>query len=309
MGTPKTVHLYLMDGTPSGRIKCSLTNWIGVVYLLPRTHLQESKSRRDLKQTGVYMLFGTDDASGESHAYVGQARQRKNGNGVLGRIIEHVGDEKLDYFTHALAIVTSNDSFGATEVSYLENAFYNQALETGRLNVTNGNDPSPGRVTEEKKAELDEFISFAKIAIGSLGYRLFDTVDEDKINLRTPRYSETVTTEPVLYLTAADIKGKGRQTAEGFVVLAGSQLRPQITSSAPDTVRTNRVRYADRINADHRLLQDTLFSSPSSASNFLMGSSTNGRDYWKNEAGISLAEIERRELGSSDAKETNITTK
>ena len=80
-------------------------------------------------------------------------------------------EEKLDYWTHAIALVTSNNSFGPTEISYLENQFTNIAKDAGRYQVTNGNDPSPGTVTEEKQAELDEFIDYARLITGALGYR------------------------------------------------------------------------------------------------------------------------------------------
>lgn len=300
MATAKTVTLFLMDGTPSGRIKCSLTNWIGQVYLIPRTDLAKCKDRPELNQTGVYLLFGSDDATGEDLVCVGQARERKNQKGVLGRIVEHIGEEKLDYFTHAIVIITSNDSFGPTEISYLENAFYRQALAAARVRATNSNDPSPGKVTEEKQAELDEFISYSKIAIGSLGYRLFDVVDEAKKDTPTPQTPTPTGAEPELYLDSAGAKGKGRQTADGFVVLAGSRLRAEMTHSVPESAKANRAKYAERISAEGELLQDTLFNSPSAASDFLTGSSTSGKVYWKNANGITLRDLERSELEITD---------
>lgn len=33
-----------MDGEANGRIKCSLTNWTGIAYKIPRTEIEESKS-------------------------------------------------------------------------------------------------------------------------------------------------------------------------------------------------------------------------------------------------------------------------
>ncbi|PMD04088.1 hypothetical protein, partial [Brevibacterium paucivorans] len=80
--------------------------------------------------------------------------------------------------THAVIRVTSDDSLGPTEISYLENAFHSRALAAGRVRTLNSNDPSPGTVTEEKKADLEEFIAYATIAIGSLGYRIFEKADE-----------------------------------------------------------------------------------------------------------------------------------
>lgn len=289
MPNPKTVMLYLMDGTPTGRMKCSLSNWIGVVYLIPRADLGKCKDRPELNQTGVYLLFGTNEKTGDELAYVGQARERKNGNGVLGRIAEHVGEEKLDYFTHAVVIITSNDSFGPTEISYLENSFYQQALKAARVQVTNGNDPSPGKVTEEKQAELEEFINYAKIAIGSLGYHLFDEV---ATNTRSVPQTEN---ESLLFLNSSSASGKGRQTSEGFVVFKGAKLSEGLTASCPDTIKRLREKYANRIE-NGELTEDTLFSSPSAAAGFLMGSSANGRLHWRDAQNVSLAELEAREL-------------
>ena len=158
MAAPRTVQMFLMDGSPHGRIKCSLDNWVGKVYLIPRTEIIRSKDRPELTQTGIYLLFGTDTETGEELIYVGQARERKNGNGVLSRVMEHLSEEKLDYFTHAILIIDADNSFGPTEISYLENAFYQLALTADRVRAVNSSDPSPGNVTEEKKAALDEFI-------------------------------------------------------------------------------------------------------------------------------------------------------
>ena len=94
--------------------------------------------------------------------------------------MEHFRQEKNEYFTHAVMLVTSDDSLGPTEISYLENAFHSRALAAGRVRTLNSNDPSPGTVTEEKQADLEEFIAFATIAIGSLGYRIFEKADDDK---------------------------------------------------------------------------------------------------------------------------------
>lgn len=299
MAFARTVRLFLMDGSPSGRIKCSLTNWTGQVYLIPRTEIARSKGRLELSRTGIYFLFGTDSETGEDLLYIGQARERKNGNGVLGRIAEHIGEEKLDYFTHAIIVVTSDDSFGPTEISYLENYFYQQAIQADRVKVMNGNDPSPGKVGEEKKAELDEFTANANICIGSLGYKVFDVVDGAKTAPVTPTEAPAKKAEPPLYLNAAGATGTGRQTTEGFVILQGAQLRTELTHSAPKAVAKDRERLADRIDSAGVLTRDTLFSSPSAASNFLMGASTSGKLQWKNADGVSLGDLEKAEMESN----------
>lgn len=146
MNNSKNFNLYLMDGDVTGRIKCTLANWTGLAFKIPRTHLDSCRDRQDLKQSGVYFLFGKSD-NNEDEVYIGQAGIRKNGEGVLFRVAEHLKDNA--YFSDAVMLTTQNNSFGPTEISYLENRFTNMAIATDRFHVRNGNDPNPGNVTEE----------------------------------------------------------------------------------------------------------------------------------------------------------------
>jgi len=57
----------------------------------------------------------------------------------------------MDYWTEAVAFTTSNNSFGPTEISYLENRFCNMAVEANRYIVKNSNDPNPGISQKKKK--------------------------------------------------------------------------------------------------------------------------------------------------------------
>lgn len=69
----KSINLFLMDGEASGRIKCTLANWTGLAYKIPRTTLDKCKNRDELKQSGVYFLFGISEQTGENIVYIGQA--------------------------------------------------------------------------------------------------------------------------------------------------------------------------------------------------------------------------------------------
>ena len=57
----KNMNYFLMDSTPNGRIKCTLANWTGVAYKIPRVKLVDCKSIDYLKQSGVYFLFSKSD--------------------------------------------------------------------------------------------------------------------------------------------------------------------------------------------------------------------------------------------------------
>ena len=151
----KSINLFLMDGDANGRIKCTLTNWTGVAYKIPRTKLEDCKDRDDLKQSGVYFLFGADDEKGKNAVYIGQAGLRKNGEGILARLKQHKSDPKKDYWNEAIVFTTSNNTLGPTEISYLENRFCNLATEAKRYEVKNSNDPNQGNITDEKECEME----------------------------------------------------------------------------------------------------------------------------------------------------------
>ncbi|HEX3017851.1 MAG TPA: GIY-YIG nuclease family protein [Caproicibacter sp.] len=287
----KAITLFLMDGDPSERIKCTLTNWTGMAYKIPRTELEKCKDLPVLKQSGVYFLFGTSDDTGEPIVYIGQAGVRKNGEGILMRLQEHKRDTRMDYWTEAVVYTTSNNSFGPTEISYLENRFCNLAIDAGRYVVKNGNDPNLGNVTEEKESELEEFIDYAKIVIGTLGYKVFEKLI--KSTPPTPTSDAPVFSNEALFeLKQGKSAAKGQRTSDGFVIFKGSRIRTTMAHSCPKHARRAREQYAEIINEDGILQNDILLRSPAQAACFVTGTSINARDAWKTSDGKTLKDIE-----------------
>ncbi|MBT1018016.1 GIY-YIG nuclease family protein [Canibacter sp. lx-72] len=289
MSRGKSLNLYLMDGTPSGLIKCTLANWTGLAYKIPRTLLAQAKRIDFLNQTGVYFLFGEDGTTGDPQCYIGQAGVRKNGRGIHRRLDEHKRSDKEGWWTTAIAFTTSHNSFGPTEVSYLENRFYNMAAEAGRYQIRNGKDPNPGNITEEKENELEEYIDYAKIVMGAFGYKLFEPLREKLVaQIQEPEF---VSNEPVLYLKYSQAQATGQRTAEGFIVFAGSRISLKLNKSVGNGTRKRRERYAEKIDSQGILLADLLFSSPSGAAAFVGGASLSGNAIWKTEGGMSLGQL------------------
>ena len=285
MARGKSINLYLMDGDVNGRVKCTLANWTGLAFKIPRTSLELCKDRDDLKQTGIYFLFGKDDENDNDVVYVGQAGVRKNGEGLLNRLFEHNRNPQKDYWTEAIAITTSNDSLGPTEISYLEHRFCQLANEANRYEVKNGNDPTPGNPSEEKKSELEDFIDYAKVIVGTLGHKVF-------VPLVSVENSEASTSGLELYCTRGDANAIGIRTAEGFVVKKGSKVSSECKNSCPKHVINRRQKYNEKINSNCMLSEDILFGSPSTAAEFVCLSSVNGRTEWKTADGVTLKELE-----------------
>jgi hypothetical protein len=270
----KSINLFLMDGTANGRIKCTLANWTGVAYKITRTELDQCKERDDLKQSGVYFLFGTSDQSGENLVYIGQAGARKNGEGILYRLQEHKRNPDKDYWTEAVVFTTSNNSFGPTEISYLENRFCKLATNAKRYLVKNSNDQSSGHITEEKESELEEFIEYAEIIMGTFGHKLFEQVISTPLPITNG--PADIGREPILLLKTAKTSATGRRTSEEFVVIKGSMVSIEPTKSCPDNIRQLREKHADKIDSYGLLVEDMLFRSPSAAGGFVIYASANG---------------------------------
>lgn len=292
MRASKNFNLFLMDGEVTGRIKCTLSNWTGLAYKVPRTYLDRCKNRADLKRSGVYFLFGKN-VDGQAEVYIGQAGTRKNGEGVLYRVLEHMKD--ATYFSEVVMLTTQNNSFGPTEISYLENKFTKMAADVGRFELRNGNDPNPGNVTEEKESELLDFIEYSKMVLGVLGYKVFVPLVEDPPKAR--EFEEDIGTR--FYMsrfkkaTGRLIEAECIHTAEGFVVLAGSSfdllnskgLMPSLGKLRNECIKRGEV-------VDGILMKDYWFTSPSTAASFVLGASCNGRTQWRTKEGIRFCDLD-----------------
>ena len=297
----KSIQLFLMDGDATGRIKCTLANWTGVAFKIPRTELDKCKDREDLKQSGVYFLFGISDDTGKGIVYIGQAGARKNGEGILNRLQEHKRNPEKDYWTEAIVFTTSNNSLGPTEISYLENRFCNLAIKAKRYEVKNGNDPTPGNITEEKESEMEEFIDYAKVIMGTLGHKVFDPLNKPA-NVASPAPLESVDDGVIeLHLertikNVGKVEANGTQTTEGFVVLQGSNISPVDDDTVPAVIKERRAKA--QLDENHILQEDLLFSSPSYAAMFVIGKSANGLTSWKTADGKTLKLLESEQTGN-----------
>lgn len=283
MKNSKSINVYLIDGTPTGRIKCTMQNWTGVAYKIPRNLLDNSNKdnsnlAKHIKQTGVYFLLGENE-NGEQFIYIGQARLRKNNEGLSIRLQEHKNNPEKDYWNEAIILTTQNDSLGPTEISYLENKFCTLALEANRYIVKNGNEPNPGHITEEKESEMEEFIDYAKIIIGVLGHKVFEPIITKDENTQ-----QIIDNKPIFYF-----KGKYSATAtitnDGFVVLKGSKISIELKKSVKESVKKLRKQCANKIDKNGVLLADIICSSPSAAASFVGGCSLSGNACWHSSDG------------------------
>ncbi|MGM9959258.1 MAG: GIY-YIG nuclease family protein [Erysipelotrichaceae bacterium] len=279
----KNVNTFVIkDNDYDGRMVSSIPNWTGRVFGVPRTALSKCNDFDGYKHSGVYLLLGANENTGREAVYIGQAGTRKNGKGLLNRLIEHNRDFRKDYWTEAILLTTVDDTLGPTDISYLEHKLTIMAIEAGRYEVMNGNEPSMGNISFQKENELKEFIENFMLVLKALRYRIFDPL--------VPAVNDN-NEEEILYCKRKGINATGRITAEGFVVRKGSVIASNTTNSCPLNIIRKREEYSDKIK-NNVLQEDILFASPSGAACFVTGASANGNGEWKNAEGVTLKELE-----------------
>lgn len=294
----KSVNLYLMDGDATGRIKCSISNWTGVVYKIPRTELFKCKEHEDLKWSGIYLLFGEEE-NDSTLVYVGQAGSRNNGEGILHRLIEHTKNEEKSYWSEAVILTTSNNSFGPTEISFLEKRFCELAKEADRYTVKNKNSPNGGNITEEKESEMEEFIEQSCLLISTLGYKVFEKINvmtNDEGGEGLELFFNRKSKKSDRLIQAKCIRNKN-----GFTVLKGSMI--EIIDSPTlkgKLIAVKNKRDNSKIDNNGILLENVTFDNPSYAGAFIIGYPVNGQIEWKTKDGKSLKEYDSEILLNAD---------
>lgn len=277
----KTVEIYMMDGSDSGRWQASLSGWSGRAYKIPRGDLKLCPDLPGLSTPGVYFLLGIDDEKEKPFIYIGES------DNTYKRLTQpHPFEKDGSYWTEAIAFITSDGTLEKARIKYLENRFYNIALDTKRYVVKNAVTPSPSNLTKPVRDMLEEFIINAKMILPSLGCTAF-------VPLPDPN-------EDLLYFSRNKGKGgkaTGRRTEDGFWVLKGSFIYPDIASYVPERIKMDRKKYASIIDKNNILQEDVRFGSPSYAGAFVCGKNSDGPAEWKNKQGISLRELDNGDDG------------
>jgi hypothetical protein len=274
----KTIQMYIFDGNPNGRIMCELSNWNGRVYKVSRNEISEFSKREDAENTGVYFLFGKDENNVDT-IYIGEAEK------MLTRIKQHLKDTV--YWNNCILVVSKDNLLNKAHVKFLENKFYLIAKDSGRAVVINSTIPTRSSISEYDEAMLEEFISNTKLLVNTLGYKVFDTIEESTIKNEDNSMNFSIT-------TTKGVKANGLLVADGFVVLAGSI----VTNSTVPSMSPNLKKLRDNlftkeiINKDNVFNQDHIFTSPSLAAATVLGRNANGRTEWKTQDQKSIKDLE-----------------
>lgn len=274
----KTIELYLVDGTADGLVVAELSNWNGEAIKVPRTQVADY-ARNDLSCPGVYFLI-CEGEDGEPGVYVGESED------VLKRLKEHLADSKAgrrDYYWNTAVAFLGRD-LNKAHIRYLEDQLANKVRNAGRYELLTKATFSNTALKESQVAAMAEFIDNVVVLMGALGYRVL---------AEAPKRSEKTKVMSCGTRARGGAHATGYPSAGGFTVQTGSTITESVVPSLRDGICALIEHLKETgVIEDRTFTKDYEFSSPSNASDVVMGSSTSGPREWKDEKGVSLADLD-----------------
>lgn len=280
MNFGKAIRIFLIDGNPNGRMTCELSNWTGKAYKIPRIEIKLCADRDELKNTGIYLLFGRNE-DGKELVYIGEAEN------IFTRLNQHLSQK--DFWNETIIFISKDENLNKAHIKYLEFRLHEIAKSTNRYIIENGNTPTQSSISELDKAEMEEFIENIKLLVNTLGHKVF----ESKRNI-----SDKQSQSPLFYLLSGKDErfcdAVGQLSSEGFLVLKGTKISQQFVVSFPNSLRKLREKLIqENIISNFEFQEDYIFTSPSAAASFVSGRSANGLVEWKTSEGTTLKSVEK----------------
>ena len=276
--------IFLAAGEADGVWVVEKSNWTGKALMAPRTRYGDLRARADLDGPGVYLLVGpTESGLLPSRVYIGET------DDLPGRLDSH--NKNKDFWNRVIVFTSKDANLNKAHIRFLEARLIGLASAAKRAELDNGNAGSRPPLSEPDTAEAEAFLAEMLLIYPVLGVQVFQKAEQQP--------SSSVR----LHLIGKDTKAEGTETADGFVVYAGSLARADAVPSIHAYGAQLRAALADKglLAADGkhlRLTEDYVFSAPSTAAMVMLGRPSNGRLEWKTTAGLTLKDLQTLDMTS-----------
>lgn len=287
MSYGRKIELFLVNGDPAGLRKARIANWSGQAFAAYRSDIKDFLNRRELNDNpGVYFLIGNDEEFNTT-VYIGETEN------IAKRIRNHLNK---DYWNQCIAFIASIGNLNKGHVRWLEAAIYSDLKKAGQVIIMNDNIPSETPLSEADQSVMKEFKDNIYIIMGTLGFMGINVAS----NL--PKEKKSLTDYEFKLSRYDIVLATMRPTTTGYKVLKGSKLQEdkeeyrdnrslKLHYHRRDTLREKGL-IEKNIDGEEILKEDQIFQSPSGASQFILGATSNGRTDWKTYDGKTFKEIE-----------------
>ena len=276
MSKSKRIETIFHNGEPDG-IRIYMRHLSPIkTYIVPRQYLSEAKGLTGINNPGVYFLVN-DESGALTKLYIGQTR-----NGIC-RLDDH--NAKKDFWNKAILFLADSDHFTLNMLSGLEKLAIQKAFDANRYDIDNKTVPKY-KISEYDMPLVEEVYEEIEFIMATLGYRM---------------NASTVLSNHKIFVTSRrGIVAYGTYSGESFELLPDSEID---LSKAVHLEGYNARRKAllfdggivQKENGRYYLTKVISFKTPSGASDFVLGGSTNGWVEWHDKDGRTLDELYRKQ--------------
>ena len=279
-----TVKIFLTQGEPDSVRTAEIMNWTGKAVAGPRSQLELILQRDESTKPGVYFLTGINPETGKQRVYIGEAEV------IRSRIKYHLD---RDFWNTIIFFVSKDENLTKAHIKYLEGKIIELAKVADRFELENTHS-SGSHLPESDAADMDVFLSKVEQLLPVLGQDFLKPVTKVTVSRKAA---------DLLTCTIKKLRAAGRLAENGFLVFKGSEAvlteRPSVKKYPyPSTLRSQLISEGILIQDSDKLVftKDYEFSSPSAAASVIHGGHANGLREWKDIKGVSLKELEQKDM-------------
>lgn len=269
---------YYLDGKPNGVRRCRIEGSVIEAIIIPRESVNDAKPLANvLPKQGIYFLIEDREGVDLPRMYAGQTT-----NGI-GRLYDHKA--KKDYWTLAVMFVARDEHFHLDVISALESLAIRGIVESERYDSDNKIDPK-FKISVYQQQVVESYYADISFLMAALGWNIDKKPLGDKGEWRTRRNG---------------IVAFGRYADGRFDVLPGSCIAmgkqvglKKYNDQREALLKGNQIV---RDSQGHYILKKIVtFKTPSGASDFVLGGSTNGWAEWYNDKGEPLDTLRKNKV-------------
>ena len=285
----KKLTVYMIDGTEYGPRLSEIGNWVGKAIYSPRATINKIISRPEFDNPGVYCLKGDpNEEAFDEKIYIGEAEN------IRTRLKQHLSDPKKD-FKEIIFFISKDELLTKTQIKYIESRLIQLAIDAKTAEIENGNFPKLPTLHEADISDMEYFLDQIKLILPVMGFRFLISTsikesEKEKLDAKNIDIFEIKT---------KTFDAKMYESDKGYIVLKGSEAKKKLSASTTDTYRKLRRKLLETnllVDEGDKLVfsEDTIFSSPSSASNMVLGRNSNGFTEWVSKKGKTFKEIQEK---------------
>jgi len=285
----KKLTVYMIDGTEYGPRLSEIGNWVGKAIYSPRSAVNKIIFRSEFDNPGIYCLKGdpTDEAFDEK-IYVGEAENMRS------RLKQHLSDPNKD-FNEIIFFISKDELLTKTQIKYLESRIIQLANEAKTAEIENGTSPNLPTLHEADISDMEYFLDQIKLILPIMGFKFLipSTIKHRPVEETIKEQKN----QEIFEIRTKSFKAKMYESDQGYIVVKGSEAKKDLSNSTTETYRNLRRKLLEtNILMDKgdrfEFTEDTVFNSPSAASNMVLGRNSNGFTEWVTEKGLTFKQVQ-----------------